>query len=379
MLEISPLIENMPPSGIRAFFDLVLSMKDIISLGVGEPDFDTPWHISQEAIDKIEKGYNCYTSNSGLLELRKEISTYMEKKYSISYDPETEILITVGVSEAMDLAFRSLKPGSKVLFIEPAYVAYEPIIRMAGCEPVPVTTSQENGFKITPEILECYKDADYLFFNYPSNPSGATYSKDELLKITEFSQRNDIFIISDEIYHQLTFDFDHTALASLPGMKDNSLHLNGFSKGFAMTGWRIGFACGPEKIIKAMTKIHQYTILCAPTISQFAAVEALKNGDSTAKKMKDDYCQRRNFILKKLAEIGISCHKPGGAFYLFPEVPKPFKNGEEFASALLKQEKVAVVPGEAFNSPTHFRISYASSMKNLKTAMDKIEKFLQNC
>ncbi len=382
MLKLSSTVKNLPPSGIRAFFDLVLSMDDVISLGVGEPDFITPWNISDFAIEKIKQGYTTYTSNSGLLELREAISNYLSETYSIGYDVEDEILITVGVSEAKDLALRALlNKGDEVLVVSPSYVSYSPLVTLAGGIPKEIETTKEEGFKLTPELLTkaVSNNTKAIIFNYPCNPTGTTYSKSELEALAEVFEEKDLVIISDEIYHQLSFDHEHISLPSVGNLKERVLLLNGFSKGYAMTGWRVGYACGPKELIESMTKIHQYSMLCVPTMGQFAAIKALTDGGEAVKEMKEDYKQRRNFIVGRLNEIGLSCHTPGGAFYVFPEIPPEFQSGTDFAGDLLKEEKVAVVPGEAFEKgKKHIRISYASSMHNLQIATDRIERFLKN-
>jgi len=382
MLKLSSKVKSLPPSGIREFFDLVLSMNDVISLGVGEPYFITPWNISDFAIEKIKQGYTTYTSNSGLLELREAISSYLKDTYSLNYNVKNEILITVGVSEAKDLALRALlNQGDEVLVVSPSYVSYSPLVTLAGGIPKEIETKKEEGFKLTPSLLtKAISDkTKAIIFNYPCNPTGTTYSREELEALAKIFEEQDIVIISDEIYHQLSFDHEHISLPSVGNLKERVLLLNGFSKGYAMTGWRVGYACGPEELIASMTKIHQYSILCVPTMGQFAAIKALTDGAEAVKEMKEEYKLRRNFIVGRLNEIGLSCHTPGGAFYVFPEIPPEFQSGSEFAKALLKQEKVAVVPGEAFEKGNkHIRISYASSMHNLQIATDKIENFLKS-
>ncbi len=379
MVKISPVVDALPPSGIRAFFDLVLTMEDVVSLGVGEPDFTTPWHISDYAIQKIESGFTTYTSNSGLLELRRELALYTEKLYGASYDPEKEILLTVGVSEAVDLALRAMiMPGDEVLVVEPSYVAYRPLITLAGGIPKSVFTSKENGFKLTPDLIrtEATSRTRAIIFNYPCNPTGTTYNREELKALADVFEQLNIFVFSDEIYHHLSFDHGHVSLSGFEGFKDRVLHLNGFSKGFAMTGWRVGYACGPSNLISAMTKIHQYTIMCVPIMGQFAAIEALRHGEESVQEMKIEYQRRRNFVVKRLNEIGLKCHKPGGAFYAFPEIPSAFKSGTEFANGLLKKKRVAVVPGAAFGLDRHIRISYASSIQKLELALNRMAEFI---
>lgn len=382
-MKISKLVEQIPPSGIRVFFDLVLGMKDVISLGVGEPDFVTPWNIREKAIFSLEEGYTSYTSNKGMIELRREISHYLKRKYGLVYDPEEEILITVGVSEGSDLAMRAIiDEGDKVMIPEPCYVSYSPIATLCGGKPVYIHTKPDNGFKITPQDIKkyCDKNTKALVLNYPSNPTGTTYNKKELKSLSREIIRHDLMVISDEIYCDLTYGFDHTALPSLSGMKERTIYLNGFSKGFAMTGWRIGYACGPKNAIAAMTKIHQYTMMCVPIMSQMAAIEALKHGERSVQEMKREYRRRKEYVVSRLNEIGLSCHEPNGAFYAFPSIKKSGLSSMEFSKALLKEEKVAVVPGTAFgpSGEGYIRISYASSLDKLKEALNRIERFISN-
>ena len=382
-MKISKTVEQMPSSGIRVFFDLVLGMKDVISLGVGEPDFVTPWNIRERAIHALEEGCTSYTSNKGLIELRREISKYLKRKYGLDYDPEEEILITVGVSEAFDLSLRAVVDrGSSVLIPEPAYVSYGPITMLCGGKPVPIQTSPESGFKVTPEDIKrsCDKKTKVMILNYPNNPTGASYSKSELKAIADVIARRDLIMISDEIYCDLTYDFEHTPFATLPRMRERTIYLNGFSKSFAMTGWRIGYACGPAKLIAGMTKIHQYTMLCASIISQMAAREALKNGERSLQEMKREYRRRREFVVSRLNEIGLPCHTPEGAFYAFPSVKKTGLSSMDFSNGLLKKEKVAVVPGTAFGplGEGYLRISYASAYDKLKEAFLRMERFIRS-
>ena len=382
-ISISKKVENLAPSGIRAFFDLVLGMKDVISLGVGEPDFVAPWHIREKAISSLEQGYTSYTSNKGMPELRRGIAQFLGDRYGLSYDPEEEILITVGVSEGLDLVMRALlNPGDKVLVPDPVYVSYQPVVELAGGEAVILKTNIQNSFKITPQELAeaCRKEVKALMINYPCNPTGASYTKEELEALAKVIKKHDLLVVSDEIYDELTYDFDHTPLASLPGMKERVVYLNGFSKGYAMTGFRIGWACGPEKIIAAMTKIHQYTMLCASITGQIAAIEALKNGFKSVQMMKEEYKRRRRYIVNALNEAGLKCHMPQGAFYVFPSIEKTGKTAMEFAQDLLREEKVALVPGAAFGPSwgNHVRISYASSYENLKEAIARISRYLKS-
>ena len=382
-MKLSKLASQIPPSGIRAFFDLVLGMKDVVSLGVGEPDFVTPWNIRESAIYSLEEGYTSYTSNKGLLELRNDISRYLMHKYGLEYEPEEEMLITAGVSEGFDLAVRAIvNKGDGILIPEPSYVSYAPIVTMCGGRPVLMRTTPENEFKITAKELNKYCDGRTrgLILNYPNNPTGATYSKSELKDISKVVMKKNLIVISDEIYCDLTYDFGHTPFPSLSRMKERTIYLNGFSKAFAMTGWRIGYACGPEKVIALMTKIHQYTMMCVSITSQIAAREALKNGERSVQEMKREYKRRRQFIVPALNEIGLTCHKPEGAFYAFPSIKGTGLTSMEFARALLKKEKVAVVPGTAFgpSGEGYIRISYASSLDNLKEAVNRIKHFLSD-
>jgi aminotransferase len=381
-MKISKVAQQIPPSGIRVFFDLVLGMKDVISLGVGEPDFVTPWNIRERAIDSIEKGYTSYTSNKGMVELRTAVSKYLKRKYALDYDPEEEILITVGVSEGSDLAFRAIvDPGEKVLVPEPYYVSYGPMTSLCGGKPVFIKTDPGNGFKITPKdiIRSCDGKTKGIILNYPNNPTGASYSKSELKKLADTIIKKDLILISDEIYGELTYDSEHVSIAAFPKMRERTIYLNGFSKAFAMTGWRIGYACGPADIIGAMTKIHQYTMMCVPIMSQFAALEALKASDRSVLEMKREYKRRQGLVISRLNEIGLPCHKPEGAFYAFPSIKSSGLSSMDFSKELLKREKVAVVPGTAFgeSGEGYIRISYASGIDKLKEALDRIERFLE--
>ena len=380
-MEISKKVKELAPSGIRAFFDLVLGMKDVISLGVGEPDFTTPWHIREKAIYSLEKGYTSYTSNQGMVELRKEIAGFLKRRYGLNYDFKEELLITVGVSEGLDLAMRALlNPGDKVLVPQPAYVSYGPIVDLAGGVPVYLETDIRNGFKITPAQIHqaCKKGVKALMLGYPNNPTGTSYAKGELKDIVRVVMKHNHFVVSDEIYDELTYDFDHTPIASFPGMKNRVIYLNGFSKTYAMTGFRIGWAAGPSAVIGAMTKIHQYTMMCVPITSQMAAIEAIRSGFKDVAEMKREYMRRRRFIVAGLNEIGLTCHNPEGAFYVFPSIESTGKSSLDFARDLLKKKKVALVPGVAFgkSSGKHVRISYASSYENLKEALARIKSYL---
>lgn len=383
-MHVSKVVNDLPPSGIRAFFDLVLGMKDVISLGVGEPDFVTPWNVREKAIHSLEQGYTSYTSNKGIAELRKDIVQFLEWRYDLKYDWDQEMLITVGVSEALDLIFRAiLNPGEKILIHEPCFVAYAPLVTLAGGEPLTVVTTAEDGFKVTPEKIEkaWKKGTKAMLLNYPCNPTGTSYTRAELLAIAKVAKKLDFLIISDEVYDELTYDFDHTPFATLPGMKERVVYLNGFSKAYAMTGFRLGWAAGPAEIIAAMTKIHQYTMMCAPITSQMAAREAIKNGAKDVLAMKREYNRRRNFIVESLNEIGFKCHMPEGAFYAFPQVTGRLKGmtSLEFSKDLLEREKVALVPGNAFGATCadHVRISYASSFDNLKEAIARMRRYLE--
>ena len=380
-IPISKTIESIKPSGIRKFFDIVSEMRDAISLGVGEPDFDTPWHIRDEGIYAFEQGKTFYTSNSGLKDLRVEISNYIKRKQKISYCPDGEILVTVGGSEAIDIGLRAMiNEGNEVIIPQPSYVSYEPCALLAGAKPVILNLKAENDFRLTPEELEeaITDKTKVLILPYPNNPTGAIMDKQDLEKIAEVIKKHDIFVMSDEIYSELTYNGEHVSIASLDGMKERTLLINGFSKAYAMTGWRLGYACGPKELLTQMTKIHQYAIMCAPTISQYAAVEALKNGDNDIKEMKMSYNQRRRFLMNAFKEIGLECFEPYGAFYVFPCIKEFGMTSEEFATKFLEEEHVAVVPGTAFgNSGEGFlRISYAYSLETLKIAMKKLSKFV---
>ncbi len=379
---VSKVIEALPPSGIRAFFDLVMGMKDVVSLGVGEPDFVTPWNIREKALYSLEQGYTSYTSNKGIAELRKDITRSLKARYDLDYDWDQEMLITVGGSEALDLTVRAmLNPGDKVMYHDPCFVAYAPLVTMAGGVPIAVLTTPEDGFKVTVAKLEkaWQKGTKALILNYPCNPTGTSYTRDELLKIAAFAKKKDLMIISDEIYAELTYDFEHVPFATLPGMKERVVYLNGFSKAYAMTGWRLGWVAGPARLIAAMTKIHQYTMMCASIMSQMAGREAVKNGMKDVLVMKKEYNRRRNFIVESLNEIGLSCHMPQGAFYAFPSIKSLKMSSLDFAKDLLEKEKVALVPGTAFGSQCedHVRISYASSYDKLKEAVFRMKHYME--
>ena len=379
---LSDKVVGIQPSGIRKFFDIVSEMKDAISLGVGEPDFDTPWSIREEGIYSLEKGRTYYTSNAGLSELRTEICNFLNRRYGLNYNPDGETLITVGGSEAIDLAFRAmLNPGDEVIIPQPSYVSYLPCAVLADATPVLVNLKEENEFRLTPEELlsAITPKTKILVFPFPNNPTGAIMPKEELEKIAQICIDKDIFVVSDEIYSELTYGGEHhCSIASIPGMTDRTIVINGFSKSHAMPGWRLGYACGPAPIIKQMLKIHQFAIMCAPTNSQYAAVEALRHCDENIEHMRDEYDQRRRFMLTRLRGMGLKCFEPFGAFYIFPNIAEFGMTSEEFAMRFLKEYKVAIVPGTAFGEcgEGFLRMSYASSLSNLKTAMERLEEFI---
>ena len=380
---LSKTIVSIQPSGIRKFFDIVSEMKDAITLGVGEPDFDTPWHIRDEGIYSLEKGKTFYTSNAGLKELKIEIDRYLTRRCGVSYDYNNEILVTVGGSEAIDIAMRAmLDPGDEVLIPQPSYVSYEPCCILANGTPVIIELKAENQFRLTAEELEAAitPKTKLLVLPFPNNPTGAIMERADLEAIAKVVEKYDLYIISDEIYSELTYteDTEHVTIASLPGMWERTILINGFSKAYAMTGWRLGYACGPEKIIAQMTKIHQFAIMCAPTTSQYAAVEALKNGDEDVAKMREEYNGRRRYLMHRFKEMGLECFEPFGAFYVFPCIKEFGMTSDEFATALLNAQKVAVVPGTAFGAcgEGFIRISYAYSLDVLRKAMDRIEAFI---
>ena len=382
-IPISEKIKNIKPSGIRKFFDIVSEMKDAISLGVGEPDFDTPWHIRDEGIYAFEKGKTFYTSNAGLKPLREEISKYMYRKQNVLYNPDNEILVTVGGSEAIDIGLRAMiNDGDEVIIPQPSYVSYAPCADLAGAKNVFINLKAENNFRLTAEELKkaITDKTKILILPYPNNPTGAIMEKSDLEKIAKVIIENDIFVISDEIYSELTYNGEHVSIASIDEMKERTLLINGFSKAYAMTGWRLGYACGPKELIKQMTKIHQYAIMCAPTISQYAAVEALKNGDKDVIEMKMSYNQRRRFLLNAFKEMGLECFEPNGAFYVFPCIKEFGMTSEEFATKFLEEEHVAAVPGTAFGDSGEgfLRISYAYSLDTLKIAMERLKRFVEN-
>ena len=380
---ISKKIEGIQPSGIRKFFDVVSEMPDAISLGVGEPDFDTPYSVREEGIYALEKGRTFYTSNAGLKELREEISRYLKRKYSLDYDADNEIMVTVGGSEAIDVALRCMvDPGDEVLIPTPCYVSYLPCSIMADAVPKVIELKAENQFKLTrQELLDSITDkTKILILAFPNNPTGAIMTREELEELVPVIIEHDLYVISDEIYSELTYDNKHCSIASLPGMKERTVTINGFSKAFAMTGWRLGYACAPKEIMKQMIKLHQFAIMCAPTNSQFAAIEALRNCDDDVDRMVEAYNQRRRFLLNSFKEMGIDCFEPFGAFYVFPSIAKFGMTSDEFANRLLREQKLAVVPGTAFGEcgEGFVRISYAYSIENLKQGMDRIRKFIES-
>lgn len=374
-------VQHLAPSGIRRFFDIAARMQDVISLGVGEPDFATPWSIREAAIYSIERGQTTYTSNYGLLELRQAISNHLQRLYSVEYNPESEILVTVGVSEGLDLAMRSiLDPGDEVIVPEPSYVSYKPCVTLAGGVPVIVSTRVEDGFGVTVESIEKVrtKRLKAILLGYPSNPTGGTMDTVSLQKIVDYARQHNLFIISDEIYDRLVYEGTHTCVASLPGAFERTIVLNGFSKAYAMTGWRVGYACGPKDVIGAMMKIHAYTMLCASTMGQKAALDALKHGESAVQDMVEQYNQRRQLIVEGFNEMGLTCHYPKGAFYAFPSIASTGLTSEEFAEKLLFDEHVAVVPGTAFGAAgaSFIRCSYATSLQNISIALERIKRFV---
>ncbi len=378
---LSKVITDIQPSGIRKFFDIVSEMKDAISLGVGEPDFDTPWHIREEGIYSLEKGRTFYTSNAGLKELKEEIALYLKRRFDLEYDYNTETIVTVGGSEAIDIALRVMvDPGDEVIIPQPSYVSYLPCVQLVYGKPVIIQLKNEDEFKLTPKQLResITKKTKVLILPFPNNPTGSIMTKDELEEIASICIENDIFVLSDEIYAELTYGKDHVSIASIEGMRDRTIVINGFSKSYAMTGWRLGYAAGPENIIEQMIKVHQFAIMCAPTTSQYAAVEALRNGDEDVIMMRDSYNQRRRYLVNAFKEIGLDCFEPFGAFYVFPSIEKFGITSEEFATRLLKEEKVAVVPGTAFGDSGEgfLRISYAYSIEDLKIAIGRIGNFI---
>ncbi|MBR6155400.1 MAG: aminotransferase class I/II-fold pyridoxal phosphate-dependent enzyme [Lachnospiraceae bacterium] len=380
----NPLCEkvvNIKPSGIRKFFDIASEMKDAISLGVGEPDFDTPWHIRDEGIYSLEQGRTFYTSNAGLKDLKIEISRYLKRRIGVEYDYNHEIMVTVGGSEGIDIALRAMiDPGDEVLIPQPSYVSYEPCAILTGAKPVIIELKAENEFRLTAQELRdaCTDKTKVLVLPFPNNPTGAIMERHDLEAIAEVIEEKDLYVISDEIYSELSYKGDHVSITQLPGMRERTVLINGFSKAYAMTGWRLGYACAPQIILQQMLKIHQFAIMCAPTTSQYAAIEALKNGDEDVSKMREAYNQRRRFLMDAFKRMGLECFEPYGAFYVFPCIKEFGMTSEEFAMAFLEEEKVAVVPGTAFGDSGEgfLRISYAYSIDNLKVAIGRLEKFI---
>ncbi len=376
-------VAGLPRSGIRDFFAIVAAMPQAISLGIGEPDFVTPWHIREAAIFALEKGKTSYTDNKGLISLRREINTYVEEHFELSYNPDNEILVAVGVSEALDIALRAvLNPGDKVMYHEPCYVSYSPSIVLAHAEPIAVATSAEDQFAIDPDRVEAawQPGCKVLMLNFPTNPTGGVTERAKLERLAKFAVEKDLLVISDEIYSELTFDGEHTSIASLPGMKERTIFLHGFSKAFAMTGFRIGYACGPAALIEAMMKVHQYSMLCAPILSQEAAIEALKNGAPSVQRMKEQYQRRRDLIVRRFNESGLKCHLPKGSFYAFPSLEGTGQSSMKFCQGLLQKEEVAIVPGTAFGpSGAGFaRASFSTSYERILEATDRIECYVNN-
>lgn len=379
---LSRTVDELKPSGIRRFFDLAAGLEGVISLGVGEPDFVTSWSIREAAILSLEQGYTSYTANAGLLELREGISSYMEDSFHVMYSPKSEIIVTVGASQALDIALRAIvDSGDEVIVIEPSFVSYAPLVALAGGKPVTVQTKKENDFKITAKELEdtITSRTKAVILCSPNNPTGTMLNQKDLEEIADVAKKYDLVILSDEIYAELSYDEKFVSLAAIDGMRERTILISGFSKGFAMTGWRLGFVCAPEEITQAMLKIHQYAMMCAPTMAQFAAVEALKNGHDDVNEMRKDYRRRRNYFVQSLNEIGLDCHMPGGAFYAFPSVRSTGLTSEQFAERLLVEERVAVVPGDVFgeSGQGHIRCSYASSMEQLQEAIKRMKRFIE--
>ncbi|MBQ6020262.1 MAG: aminotransferase class I/II-fold pyridoxal phosphate-dependent enzyme [Clostridia bacterium] len=380
---ISNKVAALKPSGIRKFFDLARQIPGVVSLGVGEPDFDTPWHIREEGIKALQQGRTFYTANAGLDDLRSAIADYTKRKIGVEYDPKTEVYVTVGGSEAIDGAMRViLDPGDEVVYTEPCFVSYMPCIALADGVPVPIRLKNENKFKLTPEELEAAitPKTKALMISFPNNPTGAVMTKEDLEKLVPIIEKHDLLVVSDEIYSELTYNgLVHTSIASLPGMRDRTVVINGFSKAFAMTGWRMGYATGPADIVKQMIKVHQFAIMCAPTVSQYAAVEAMNNGEEDVRRMRESYDQRRRYLLNEFAKMGLPCFEPEGAFYMFPDIREFGMTSEEFATELLKSEKLAVVPGGAFGESGEgfIRISYAYSLKELREAIRRLGAFVE--
>ncbi|MEN3770992.1 aminotransferase [Priestia megaterium] len=380
---LSTTVQQLKPSGIRRFFDLAASMDNVISLGVGEPDFVTSWAVREASILSLERGYTSYTANAGLLELRFEIMKYMKRNFNVSYDYKDDIIVTVGGSQALDITMRALiNPEDEIIVVEPNFVSYSPLISLAGGVPVAIETTAETEFKLQPRQIEevITSNTKALLLCSPNNPTGSSLSKEELQAIADIVIKHDLLVITDEIYAELTYDEEFTSIASLEGMKERTIIISGFSKGFAMTGWRLGYICAPTEIAKAMLEIHQYTMMCAPTMAQYGAIEALQNGQHDVEEMRKSYRRRRNYMVKSLNQIGLECHSPGGAFYVFPSVKKTGLSSEEFAEQLLLEERVAVVPGNVFGKggEGHIRCSYASSMESLEESIKRISRFVEN-
>jgi aminotransferase len=378
---LSKTVQELKPSGIRRFFELAASMEGVISLGVGEPDFVTPWTVREAAIHSLEDGHTTYTANAGMKELRTEISRYMENRFHVSYHPDNQIIVTVGASQALDLALRAiLNPGDEVIVVEPCFVAYSPLVTLAGGRPVTVQTNKQNDFKLMPEELEAAitPNTKALLICSPNNPTGSQLGKADLEKIADIVKKHDLLVISDEIYAELSYDEEFTSFAAIEGLMERTILINGFSKAFAMTGWRLGFVCAPKEISEGIYKIHQYGMMCASTMSQHAGLEALKNGMPEVEEMRQSYRRRRNYIVKSFNEIGLDCHNPGGAFYAFPSISRTGLSSQEFAEKLLMEEKVAVVPGDVFgeSGEGHIRCSYAASMEQLKEVINRMERFV---
>ncbi|WHY77000.1 aminotransferase [Neobacillus sp. WH10] len=379
---LSQTAKELQPSGIRKFFDLAASMEDVISLGVGEPDFITPWSIREATILSLEQGFTSYTANAGLLELREEITTYLATRFGVHYNPNNQIIVTIGASQAIDLAFRAiLNQGDEVLIVEPAFVSYAPLVAIAGGKPVAVSTSPVNGFKVTAEQIEAAitEKTKAILLCSPNNPTGSMLTKDELTEIAEIIQKYDLIVVSDEIYAELSYDEDFCSVAAIEGMYERTILINGFSKGFAMTGWRLGFLAAPKEFFEVMLKIHQYTTMCAPNMLQRGAVEALRNTYPEVESMRNSYRRRRNYVVQTLNQMGLECHTPGGAFYVFPSIRSTGLSSEQFAEELLMQEKVAVVPGHVFgeSGEGYIRCSYATSMEQLQEALKRIQRFIE--
>lgn len=379
---LSKTVEEMKPSGIRRFFDLAAGMEGVISLGVGEPDFVTAWHVREAAIQSLEQGYTSYTANAGLLELREEIAAYLSQNFQVQYSPKSEIIVTVGGSEAIDIALRAIvDPGDEVIVVEPCFVSYAPLVSLAGGKPVIVEARKENDFKVTATDLEkaVTSRTKAILICSPNNPTGTMLVQEELEDVARIAKKYDLLVLSDEIYAELSYDDKFVSMAAIEGMRERTILLSGFSKGFAMTGWRLGYVCAPEELSQAMLKIHQYAMMCASTMAQYAAIEALRNGRDDVNEMKKSYQRRRNYFVQSLNEIGLDCHIPGGAFYAFPSIKKTGLTSDQFAERLLFEEKVAVVPGNVFgeSGEGHIRCSYASSMEQLKESIKRIKRFVE--